>query len=134
MVLPEITERERFGNLFLLTKKLWGQKFDSLDELTDALTKNITNINFFDYNLLPQNSEPGHEIYSPFNYIVAKIGTEKIETVESIGFIVELEKKFRVGPPYFEERKFSSSFGMIPGYVLYESPEKKYHLLTHQNS
>ncbi len=130
---PKISKKEQFENDFSLTHQLWGQKFDSLDDLTNALTTQIPNIKFFDYTINLQKSDNNIFVHEPFSYIVAKIGSEKIDNIEPIGFIIDSEKKFRIGPPYLEEKFLPLAFGNTHGYVLYESSEKKYHLLTDEN-
>ncbi len=132
MVFPERTKKDGFNQSFLLTLQYQGQSFESLDELAEFVKNERSKLNFFDFELRKVESlKTVTQVWTPFSYIISKQGSKRISNYERIGFKVDEEDIFRIGPPHFEFSTETACVGTRDGYRLYESPEKKYHLLTY---
>lgn len=123
--------RQKFENSFLFTQNYRGKKFGSLDEVTNFIKKEFPLLNFYEFEILAQKSNENNHISMPFGYIIAKQGSDRIYNIEYLGFKIDSDKIFILGPPYLEKSTELACAGTVDGYRLYDGPEKKLELLVH---
>ena len=131
MAFTETTKKQEFENKFLLTKGYSGQIFATIEGIDDFLKKEYPELKFFDYRIEPQLNDESNIVSTPFNYIIAQQGSKRISNPEFLGFKLDSEDIFRVGPPHLEETEETVCFGKEKGYRLYSNPDKKLELLIH---
>ena len=131
-IMPKITPEQIFNRKFVFTLDYKGKTFSSIDELATFVKKNVPHLSDNEFFEGPvENVERIVQVHEPFNYIFSKRADAPTDFYKQIGFKIDIEPFYRIGPPHFEETTERLSFGATKGHRLYEGPEKKIHLLTY---
>jgi len=130
---PEKTVKDRFEDPFLLSIRFRGQICNSIDEIADIMAKQYPELPFFNYQLNPVVSDKFDFVSVPFGYVTADVGSARFHNEEYLGFKLDSEPFYRLGPPHLEPSRETACVGTVKGHRLYESPEKKNELLSHSD-